>query len=89
MRRAGKLTRPDDELFTGEFWSGIKGLSLGLVDSLGDLHQTLHDRYGKDVQLRLLEPKRSLFSLPPLGFSLAAGAAEALEDRALWSRLGL
>lgn len=89
MRRGAKLTRSDDELFTGEFWSGVRGLDLGLVDGLGDLHQTLRDRYGKDIQVKLLEPKRGLLSLPPLGFALASGATEALEDRALWSRIGL
>jgi len=89
MRRSGKLTRPDDELFTGEFWSGVRGLGLGLVDSLGDLHEVLHSRYGKDIQLKLIEPKRSMFSLPSLGFSMTSDAVAAIEDRTLWSRIGL
>jgi signal peptide peptidase SppA len=89
MRRAGKLTRPDEELFTGEFWSGIRGLELGLIDSIGDLHQVLRDRFGKDIQLKVIEPRRGLFSLPPLGFSMTSDAVAALEDRTLWSRIGL
>ena len=89
MRRGAKLTRPDDELFTGEFWAGVRGLDLGLIDGLGDLHQTLRDRYGADIQTKVIEPKRGLFTLPPLGFSLTADAAAALEDRSLWSRIGL
>lgn len=89
MRRGSKFTRGDDELFTGEFWSGVRGLELGLVDALGDLHQTLRDRYGADIQLKLIETKRGLFTLPPLGFSLSADAVAALEDRTLWSRIGL
>jgi ClpP class serine protease len=92
-RRADKLKGTDDELFTGEFWSGIKGLSLGLVDGIGDLRDTLRTRYGDDVKLRLIEPKRSLFALPNLGFPARAGLGSdilaALEDRALWSRFGL
>ncbi len=86
-RRAGKFTAPDDELFTGEFWSGVRGLELGLVDALGDLHQTLRDRFGDKVRLKLIEPKRGLFQLPRIG--LAAGVAAAIEDRAMWSRFGL
>jgi ClpP class serine protease len=95
-RRAGKLTAPDDELFTGEFWSGMKGLGLGLVDAIGDLRETLRERYGEDVELKVIEPKRPLFSLP--GLSLPGGAAlgalpadllAAIEDRAIWSRFGL
>lgn len=89
MRRGAKLTRPDGELFTGEFWAGVRGLDLGLIDGLGDLHQTLRDRYGADIVTKVIEPKRGLFTLPPLGFSLTADAAAALEDRFLWSRIGL
>lgn len=86
-RRGGKFTAPDDTLFTGEFWSGVRGLELGLVDGLGDLHETLRSRFGDKVRLKLIEPKRGLFQLPRLG--LAADAAAAIEDRALWTRLGL
>lgn len=90
LRRGNKLKGTDDELFTGEYWSGVRGLGLGLVDAIGDLHQVLHERYGKDISLRLIEPKRGLISLPFLGFSaLTRDAVAALEDRALWSRLGL
>jgi signal peptide peptidase SppA len=89
MRRGGKFTRSDDELFTGEFWSGVRGLDLGLVDALGDLPQTLRDRYGADIKIKLIETRRGLFTLPPLGFSLSADAVAALEDRTLWSRIGL
>ena len=88
-RRAGKLRAADDTLFTGEFWSGGRGLDLGLVDALGDLHQTLRDRYGPDVELRKIEPKRGLFSLPSIGFSAASAISAAVEDRAHWARLGL
>ena len=89
MRRGARLTRPDDELFTGEYWSGVRGLELGLVDSLGDLHQTLRDRYGADIQTKVIETRRGFFTLPPLGFSLTADAVAALEDRTVWSRIGL
>ncbi|RYE87117.1 MAG: S49 family peptidase, partial [Hyphomicrobiales bacterium] len=89
MRRGAKLTRSDDELFTGEFWAGVRGLDLGLVDALGDLHQTLRDRYGPEIQTKVIEPKRGLFTLPSLGFSLTSDAVAALEDRTLWSRIGL
>jgi signal peptide peptidase SppA len=96
-RRAGKLTRPDDELFTGEFWSALRGLGFGLIDSIGDLHETLRTRYGEDVRLKLIEPKRGFLQLPQLGFggrmnlssSLTSDVLAAIEDRALWSRLGL
>jgi len=90
LRRGDRLKGTDDELFTGEYWSGMRGLDLGLVDAVGDLHQVLRERYGKDVSLKMIEPRRGLISLPFLGFStLTRDAVAALEDRALWSRLGL
>lgn len=89
MRRGDKLRGTDDELFTGEYWSGVRSLGLGLVDAIGDLHEVLRQRYGKDVALKLIEPKRGLISLPAFGFSLGRDALAAVEDRAVWSRLGL
>lgn len=86
-RRGGKLAAPDDDLFTGEFWSGLRGLELGLIDGLGDLHETLRGRFGDKVRTRLIEPRRGLFQLPRL--ALAADIAAAIEDRAMWTRLGL
>ena len=86
-RRADKLQAPDDQLFTGEFWSGVRGLDLGLVDALGDLHETLRTRFGDDVRTKIIEAKRGLFRLP--SFGLAASALAAIEDRAIWNRFGL
>jgi len=86
-RRAGKLKAPDEQLFTGEFWSGVRGLELGLVDALGDLHETLRARFGEDVSTRVIQPRRGLLRLP--SFGLASSLLAAAEDRALWTRLGL
>ncbi len=87
-RRGGRLAAPDDQLFTGEFWSGVRGLELGLVDALGDLHETLRTRFGEKVRVRLIAPKRGLFQLPSIGL-VASELTAAVEDRAHWSRLGL
>jgi signal peptide peptidase SppA len=86
-RRGTKLKASDDQLFTGEFWSGVRGLELGLIDALGDFHETLRARFGDKVQIRMISPKRPLFQLPRLG--IAADLAAAVEDRAMWSRFGL
>jgi signal peptide peptidase SppA len=88
-RRGDKLKAPDDQLFTGEWWTGVRGLDLGLIDGLGDLHSVLRERYGKEAMLKIIAPKRPLFSLPRFGLSLASDAVALLEDRAYWSRLGL
>ncbi|WP_419913644.1 S49 family peptidase [Hoeflea sp.] len=98
-RRGSKLADNDD-LFSGLFWSGLKGQELGLVDSLGDLRTVLKDRYGDKTKLRLITMPRGLFGrrMAGAGFgdmsSRIAGAAatgllDAVEERALWSRYGL
>lgn len=94
-RRGGRITLPDAEVFTGEFWTAKRGLSMGLVDTLGDLHGTLRARFGKDVKIKPIGQKRGLIQLPSFGLSGAVSAdlvgdiAARIEDRALWSRLGL
>ena len=91
-RRGTRLKASDDMLFTGEWWTGLRGLDLGLVDGIGDIHGVLRDRFGEHVVLKTIEPKKGLFNLPRFGFSaqgLAAEAASVLEDRAIWARLGL
>ncbi|UJW85295.1 S49 family peptidase [Devosia sp. SL43] len=90
--RKGRLKAADEVLFTGEWWTGMRGVELGLVDAIGDLHETLRSRYGKDVDLKLIEPKRLWFGLPRIGFStegLSSDIAATIEDRAVWARLGL
>ncbi|MDB5540665.1 MAG: family peptidase [Devosia sp.] len=90
MRRGVRLKADDDLLFTGEFWSGVRGLELGLVDSLGDLHEVLRARFGDKVELVPISPRRGLFSLPRLGFAALSGdIAATIADRSVWARLGL
>lgn len=94
--RGDKLKADDDILFTGEWWTATRGVDLGLIDAIGDVHEVLAERYGDDVQLKKIAPKKGLFQMPRLGVSANAGsgaivsdALMALEDRALWSRFGL
>lgn len=91
-RRVGKLKADDDTLFTGEWWPGLRGVELGLVDSIGELHATLRKRYGRDIVLKPIAAKRPFFALPRLGFSAANmvdDVTTTIDDRALWARLGL
>ncbi len=90
MRRGVRLKASDDQLMTGDFWSGVKGLELGLVDSLGDLHEVLRTRFGDKVELLPIAPKRGLLTLPRVGLAALTGdIAASIEDRSVWARLGL
>ena len=92
-QRRGRLLKADEAtLFNGEFWTGKRGLELGLVDSLGELRATLQARYGDKVRLPVIGPRRRLLSR----FGLAAGLDEigpatlaAVEERLHRQRFGL
>jgi serine protease SohB len=96
-RRAAKLRADDGTVFSGLFWSGTRGLALGLIDGLGDMRQELKKRYGAKTKLELITTPRSLLgrkapgivSLDGIGAELVSGLAEAAEEKALWSRYGL
>jgi signal peptide peptidase SppA len=97
--RGARLTGPENDLFSGEFWTGRKAVTLGVADSIGDLRTVLRQRFGEDVRMPLIGPERSLFgrTRPGVGLrerlfgevSLADELISALEERALWSRYGL
>lgn len=97
--RGDKITVSDDELFTGEYWMAGKGIELGLVDAIGDLHSVLKEKYGEKVQLKPVKRSRGMMAMPSfpfgsqideeLGASIASGLISAAEDRALWARYGL
>ena len=91
-RRAGKLKGEDATLFSGEFWTGKRGLELGLVDGMGELRAILQARYGAKVHLPVIAPRRRLLTRFGLGGSIdSIGPATlaALEERAHWQRFGL
>jgi ClpP class serine protease len=91
-RRAGKLKADHDDLFSGEFWTGRRGLALGLVDSLGELRTVLQARYGAKVHLPVIAPRRRLLQRFGLGSGLdtiGPSLLAALEERAHWQRFGL
>lgn len=104
-RRAGKLRAPEEELFTGEFWTGRRALELGLIDGIGDLWGILRQRFGERLRLRVVGGGRgwlrrrlrlSTLASNDLAVEETAWPADwtsqllaSLEARALWSRYGL
>jgi ClpP class serine protease len=91
-RRQGKLKADEKELFTGAFWTGKRGLDLGLVDGLGNMHEILRRKFGEKVEITEISASKG-WGLKRLGFGSATdlpdAAINALEVRALYSRFGL
>jgi len=96
-RRGAKLSGPENDLFSGEYWTGRRALELGLVDAIGDLRGTLRERFGDKVVTPLISAERGLFGRRVFGVATSGvsglGLAEdfisALEARAIWARYGL
>ncbi len=95
-RRGAKL-QDNDDLFTGQFWTGITALQLGLIDGLDDMRSHLRKLYGEKTKLNLIQPSRGLLGRKNTGgisHAQMLGAAgeslmNVLEEKALWSRYGL
>ena len=98
-RRSKTLVTDQQDLFTGEVWTGRRAVELGLVDRLGTMRGEIAKRY-PEAELVTVEGRRPL--LARLGVVPAAAALsnhnasesalallEALEQRAAWSRFGL
>lgn len=96
MRRGSKL-KDDPAIFSGLFWSGMRGLDLGLIDGLGDMRDVLRRRYGDKVKLQLVSGARNFLGkkLPgvdlhahSIAASAASGLADVAEEKAMWARYG-
>jgi len=96
-RRGGKLNGPENDLFSGEYWTGRRALELGLVDAVGDLRTVLRERFGDKVVMPLISAERGFLGRrvfgvgrnAPMPAGLAEEAISALEARAIWARYGL
>jgi serine protease SohB len=96
-RRGGKLNGPENDLFSGAYWTGRRALELGLVDAIGDLRSVLRERFGVNVVTPLVTAERGLLGRRVFGVgrsdltqvSLAEDVISALEARAIWARYGL
>jgi signal peptide peptidase SppA len=91
----GRRTRlaDDPHIFSGDFWTGTRGLELGLVDRIGDLRTVLKERFGKDVRARVIGAPGGLMRRLGFSQSLVADGVDALaaavNEMALWRRFGL
>jgi signal peptide peptidase SppA len=99
-RRLGKLKAPDDELFSGAFWSAAKAAEFGLIDGITDIRSKMRQVFGDKIRLKVVEPERAgllsrlrrapgASSLGKSGLAFADDLVSAVETRTLWSRYGI
>jgi len=101
--RRGEKLSDDPDIFTGKFWTGLRGKDLGLVDGFGHVGTIIKQRFGKDAKLRLITQKRGLLGrggtpgIAVSGITPGADAASSLvnasimtaEEKSLLARYGL
>ena len=95
--RGTKLKDDDDLIFSGAFWTGTKAIEMGLADKVGELRAVLKSRFGDKVEIKLIEPKRSLLGINGGSNGVTGRFAEAsidhlfdvTEEKSARSRFGL
>ncbi len=95
-RRGERLHEDTPDLFTGAFWTGQKAVELGLADAIGDVRSVMREKYGNDVRLVPVAERRSFLRsvfvrtrAPAIEADFADRVLTAVEERLIWSRLGL
>jgi serine protease SohB len=88
-RRGAKLAAPEDQLFTGRFWTGTQAVELGLADRLGEASSEIKARFGEKAQVVPIGQRRPPWFARLLPGFPAEAILAAAEERAAWGRLGL
>ena len=92
-RRGDRLKEAEKKLFSGSFWTGSKGVELGLVDATGELKAVCREKYGDSIEFKdVSKPKSWIQKRLGLEGKISRMTDELLqvaEGRWWWSRLGL
>lgn len=61
--RQGKLKGRQEDLFSGRVWTGRQAVELGLVDGVGDMRTVMREKFGDNVNFKLVNPvQRGIWS---------------------------
>ena len=86
--RGTKLKKSEVELFSGEFWSGSKSKTLGLVDGIGNANEILKEKFGDDVIIKKFEKTKGWLSQKLSSSNQIDQFANILDERSIWQRYG-
>ncbi len=88
-RRKGRLRAPEDELFTGDVWTGRQALEVGLVDALGEMRSEMRRRFGERVRFHRVAVRSGVLARFRRGIRIGIDPGElaaALDEWAAWQR---
>jgi len=90
--RGSKLKDPEqNNIFTGEFWTGAAALKLGLIDGIGNADQILKEKFGDKVIIKNFEKQKG-FIARKLSSSIndpLENLTNNLEEKSMWQKFGL
>jgi len=90
-RREGKIKKTKEkQLFSGEFWNGVKGKDLGLVDEIGDMYSVMHKKYGKKIKFEKVSKPKGWLKKRLSGASLDVtdSIASSVTEKMFWGKFG-
>jgi len=89
-RRGAKInSHNENEVFSGLFWVGKKGVELGLADGLGSINKVIKEKFGEKAKIKIINQKKS-FLQKRLSSSINNNdILNRLEQIIMWSRYGL
>ena len=91
LRRGNKLNENNlEEIFSGLFWVGQKGIDLGLADGLGSINEIIENKFGKKAKIKIIDQKKSFLQRRlPSSLIDSDAVLQKIEEKALWSKYGL
>jgi len=57
--RGAKISKQNNIIFSGSFWTGKEAIKLGLVDGIGDLKTIMEKKFGEKLKYIPIKPKKS------------------------------
>ena len=86
-RRGSKLlSSAEDEIFSGLFWVGKKGVDLGLADGIGSINQIIREKYGNKAKIKIIDQKKSFLQKRLSSSINNDDIINRLEEMVMWSR---
>lgn len=70
-RRGSKIAGHEDVVFSGDFFTGQKGMELGLVDGIGSLQSVAKDKLGEKVKINYINARPRFPFFPGLGTAMS------------------
>jgi signal peptide peptidase SppA len=85
--RKDKLKLDDKEIFSGAIWAGKQAIEVGLADKIGDLYSEIQERFGLDVEIKVVNQEKSWLKrklgiiFDSLGQAISTGIVSFIEKK--------